>query len=97
MKLKRAKTAPIKHFTAFCYIACCMQVFIVQSQLVTSLYKSNILSYQSALTLIRSTNLFCFLWVGKPQTALKGGTWAGICYLLGKFWFQRGSCDLPMW
>ena len=58
------------------YIACCMLVFIVQSQSVSSFYKSNLLSYQSAQTYQRSTNrneveltegnLFCFLWAGKP-------------------------------
>jgi len=71
--------APKTTETLINYTACCMLVFIIQSQSVTSFYKSNILSYQSTLTLIRSTNLFCFLWAGKPQTALKGGTRAGIC------------------
>ncbi|MGE4509202.1 MAG: hypothetical protein AB7D16_11325, partial [Eubacteriaceae bacterium] len=28
---------------------------------------------QTAPTLPRSINLFCFLWVGNPKTALKGG------------------------
>jgi len=23
-------------------------------------------------------------------------TWAGICKLFGKFWLERGLCDLPM-
>ncbi|MCK5015937.1 MAG: hypothetical protein KAS32_02605, partial [Candidatus Peribacteraceae bacterium] len=69
-----------KRLKPLCFMMqCCMLVFNIQSQLVTSFYKSNLLSYQSALTLIRSTNLFCFLWVGKPQTALKGGNRAGIC------------------
>jgi hypothetical protein len=58
----RIPTAP-----AINYTACCMLVFIIQIQLVTSFCKSNILSNQSALTLQRSTNLFCFLWVGKSQ------------------------------
>jgi len=34
------------------YIVCCKLVFIVQSQFVSSFYKSNLLTYQSALTLI---------------------------------------------
>jgi len=61
------------------YTMCCMLVFIIQDQFVTSFYKSNFLFYQSALTMQQSTNLFCFLWVSKPQTAHKGGAWAGIC------------------
>jgi len=40
---------------------------IPQNQFVTRFYKSNILLNLSALTLQRSTNLFCFLWVGKSQ------------------------------
>ncbi|OJV40893.1 MAG: hypothetical protein BGO29_15125 [Bacteroidales bacterium 36-12] len=42
---------------------------------------ANLIFYlnQFALILLRSTNLFCFLWEGKPQTALKGGNKAGIC------------------
>ncbi len=59
-------------------VLCCMLVFILQSQIVTCFNKKQF-SCQSAQTLIRSMNLFCFLWIGKPQTALKGATWAGIC------------------
>ena len=78
------------------YTACCMLVFIIQSQSITSFYKSNLLSYQFALPLIRSTNLFYFLWVGNLQIALKGGTLGWLCKLFGKFWTERSSSDLTM-
>ena len=61
--------------SAKCFIyrvVCWCLLFKVNSLQVNT----NLIFYlnQSALTLIRSTNLFCFLWVGKSQTALKGGT-----------------------
>ena len=57
---------------------------------------TNLLFYlnQSAPTLIRRTNLFCFLWVGKPQIALTGGNRAGICELFPQTLVWSSLCGL---
>jgi len=87
------------------FTACCKLVFIIQRQSVSCFYKFNLLPYQSALTLIRSTNrnevelseanLFYFLWIGKSQTALKGGSWLAFVSSLLSFGFSftRGACQ----
>jgi len=73
---------------------CCKLVFIVQSQPVSSFYKSNLLSYQSALTLIQSTNLFCFLWVVNPKPPLKAVTGLAFFSSLASFGL---SVDRATW
>ena len=72
--LMRGRILQISTAPAIGYIACCMLVLLFKVNLFLVFYKSNLLSYRTALTLIQSTNLFCFLWEGKSQTALKGGT-----------------------
>ncbi len=43
----------------------CMLVLFIQCQSVSYFIKSVFISDQIALTLLRSPNLFCFLWAGK--------------------------------
>jgi hypothetical protein len=87
----RIPTAP-----AINYTACCMLVFIIQIQLVTSFCKSNILSNQSALTLQRSTNLFFFVGGKIAKPPIKAVTRAGFVSSLASFGCSVGSWGLAM-
>jgi hypothetical protein len=63
---------------------------------LSSEYQTIIFFNQSTQTLQRSTEFILFLWVGNPKIAFKGGYLGLLCKLFGKFWSERGSCDLPM-
>jgi hypothetical protein len=81
---------------AIFYIGCCMLVFILHCQTGTYFPKTNIMSNQSALTLLWSTNLFCFSVGGKiSKSPFNAATWIGFVSSLANFGLSlaRGACQ----
>ena len=75
--------------------ACCMLVFIVQSQSVSSFSNPIFYLNQSALTLQQSLNLFFFCGRANPKPPLKAVTGLAFVSSLASFGLRvaRGTCQ----